>query len=240
MIRSRWYGILLACLLLAACGNDKIPVSVHGVNYSGDAFSYALMDTQDPPKPKAGELIDEYGAGGIVCCYDLPRKWRPGLRLTLSVREDRLDEAGKDVDKDLTVDVPKYEDGKPGEVWVQRFSDATYALVLSDYQPNHPNWPGRIKGWPVPSLDYQRKRWDIEIRSEEGYFDSYRKSLELLDSEPDEEAQRDWDFRVSQFENLKKFSGPKDAKFLEMIRKENLEGLKESTARLQKLKEERP
>lgn len=236
-------GVLFFCLLLLGCEKkiERVSVNLHGLNYGESEFFYELIDPNEPNEPKGGELIGEYGAGGIVCCYDLPWKWRPGLRIVLRAH-DALEygPGGKPVNHELTLEVPKYADGKPGEIWVQRFEDLTYGLVLSDYQPNHPAWPGRIKGWPVPSLEYRRKRWDIFIKSEEGDVKNFNDLLTLLDADPDKAAQSAWDFGRSQFEDLKKFSGPEDPNYRAMLRKEYLEGLHDSQTSLRKLQEERP
>jgi hypothetical protein len=36
-----------------------------------------------------------------------------------------------------------------GELWVLRGADGSMSVVSSDFQPDHPNWPGRVKDWPV-------------------------------------------------------------------------------------------
>jgi hypothetical protein len=234
-------GALSFFLLLSACGKNTISVDIHGVNYVEAPFFFVMFDPSDPSRPRGGELIGSFGAGGIVCCYELPKKWRPGLRIGLRAHDAlKRDSNGDYVEQNFTFEVPKYADGKPGEIWVQRFDDRSFGLVLSDYQPNHPAWPGRIKGWPVPSLEYRRKRWDLFIKSEEGDVRNYEKLLALLDADPDKAAKRTWDFERSQFEDLKKFSGPEDPTYRAMLRKRYLEGLQDSQASLKKLQEERP
>jgi len=59
-------------------------------------------------------------------------------------------------------------DGKPGELWVVRQADGSFGVVSSDYQPDHAKWPGAVKGWPVPTLEYKRKSFDVYINVAEG------------------------------------------------------------------------
>ncbi|WP_217430684.1 hypothetical protein, partial [Duganella vulcania] len=42
--------------------------------------------------------------------------------------------------------VPPYAPGKMGELWVVRGTDGKFSIILSGYQPDHKDWPGRIKG----------------------------------------------------------------------------------------------
>lgn len=71
--------LLLTCLatvsMLCACEKSTVGVNLHGVNYSGQTFSYVVSDPAKPESGSGGELIDPFGAGGMTCCVTLPKVW---------------------------------------------------------------------------------------------------------------------------------------------------------------------
>lgn len=247
MFRSlrRVLGVcFLSAPILVACAKPTLPVSIHGVNYSGEVFSYVLVDPNDPKNTGGGELIDPYAAGGTTCCYELPRKWRAGMKVTINSTHwlgKLADGTLRDVVGTRTVEVPRYTDDKPGELWVLRAADGTMDLVSSDFQPDHPKWPGKMKGWPVPSLAYQRERWDLYIEHEKGGVKLYKELLTELSAAPDLRAVEEWNFSLQHDKkSLNGFSGPTDIKFRDTLRLEYEVGLKRSRQQLEQLEKGRP
>lgn len=240
--------LLCACTLsvplLAACAKPTLPVNIHGVNYSAEAFSFVLQDPADPKNTGHGELVDSYAAGGTTCCYVLPKKWKPGMKVSIQSKHwlgKTADHSLRDVASEHVVDIPRYADGKPGELWVLRAADGTMDIVSSDFQPDHPKWPGKVKGWPVPSVAYQRERYDLYIDHEKGGVRLYEKMLAELDAIPDRRAAEDWDFAVRRGKkSIEGFTGPTDAKFRAMLRREFEEGLKYSREQVERLEKGRP
>jgi hypothetical protein len=230
--------------MLSACANSTVPVNLHGVNYGAETFSYVIVDPENPKNTGGGGLIEPYAAGGTMCCIDLPRKWHPGIKLTIESthwQESLKDESLHEVNGTHSVDVPQYADGRPGELWVLRAADGAISLVSSDFQPDHPKWPGKVKGWPVPSLAYQREQWDKYIDHEKGGVRLYEELLAELRTTPDVRADSEWKF--AQEHNKKSvdgFSGPADEKFREMLRREYEEGLEHSQQQLKRLEKQRP
>jgi hypothetical protein len=211
-------------------------------------------------------MVDSFAAGGTLCCYELPRIWKPGMQLDIhTIRyinpppEDPKRPI-EEIRETHRVTVPEYPKGRPGELWVLRNADGTFGVVISDYQPDHAKWPGAVKGWPVPSVEYQRERWDMYIAHEEAYVNSFTKSLKELELDPSEYARSNWEDKqkeISMFgnsnadnsntrrarayqETLKKFSGPDDPKFIELIKNEVKDLLLMSQQELKKLKAARP
>jgi hypothetical protein len=235
---------ILSAPLLAACGKSALPVSIHGINYSVDPFSFELKDPSNPKNKGEGELVDSYAAGGTTCCYELPKKWQPGIKVSIQSKHW----VGKAADNSLheiagthLVEVPRYADGKPGELWVLRAADGSMDIVSSDFQPDHPKWPGKVKGWPVPSLAYQRERWDLYIDHEKGGVRLYERMLAELNTTPDKRATDDWNFALQDDKkSLDGYSGPTDVKFRAMLRREFEQGLKRSRQQLERLERGRP
>jgi hypothetical protein len=238
-------GICFLCMtMLSACAKSTVAVSLHGVNYSGETFSYVVVDPSNPKNTGGGGLIDAYSASGTVCCINLPKNWHAGMKLTV----ESIHWLGKLADKTLrevprinSVDVPQYKDGKPGELWVLRSADGTISLVSSDFQPDHPKWPGEVKGWPVPSLAFQREQWDKYIDYENGGVKLYDDLLGELRTTPAVTADAEWKFaQEHDKKSVSEFSGPLDPKFREFLRLKYEEGLRRSRQQLDRLSKERP
>ena len=211
--------LLIVCLQdICACGKDAIPVSVHGVNYDESAFSFVLSDTAKPENRAGGELIEPFSAGGIMCCYTVPRRWHAGLKASVQWRY-WLSKTGTDsleeVRKVEVLEIPPYPIGKPAELWLLRTTNDTLILVSSDLQPDHPAWPSKIKGWPVPSLEFRRERWALYVKEAQDNVDLFEDFLKRLHENPAATAEEIWSssLKLSPSE-LKGFSGPSDPKFL--------------------------
>ncbi|GAB3459531.1 hypothetical protein GCM10027321_17500 [Massilia terrae] len=217
---------------------------MHGVNYRGDEFSYLLIDPNNPDDSNAGEHIDSFAAGGTTCCYPLPKQWRPGIkvriRLTHWLPKDK-DGHLPEVIAEQTAEVPPYVDGKPGELWVLRGEDGTVSVVSSDYQPDHPRWPGQVKGWPVPSLEYRRTRWELIRHYKKTDVDLFVTLLDQLKKDPNKRAAEAWaDAEQYDRASVAKFSGPQDPRYLAYLNEEYKQGLMDSTRELQRFEETRP
>lgn len=242
-LRALALGMLLLPML-SACADKNVPVSIHGVNYSGEIFSYVIVDPKNEANRGGGELIDPYAAGGTVCCYDLPRRWRSGIQVRVDATHwlpRKADGSLPDVQQTQLLDVPAYADGKPGELWVLRDADGKLSIVTSDYQPDHTSWPGKIKGWPVPSLEYRREKWDVYIRHEEGGVKLWEKLLEQMRLAPSEHAREVWaSERKSDPKAFSDYTGPDDARFHAYLRADYARLLAGSRSKLEQLKKERP
>ncbi|MES3025718.1 MAG: DUF3304 domain-containing protein [Pseudomonadota bacterium] len=255
-INRTWFGfwrrVVAACVLgaplLAACGkldaSQSISVNIHGVNYSAEEFRYFISDPNNVKNQGGGESIEPFNAGGTTCCYALPKKWRPGMKIkvhsTYSLAE-QADGTSPEVTKTYIVDVPQYVDGKAGELWVIRAKEGAMSVVSSDYPPNHLKWPGSIKGWPVPSLAYQRERWELYRKHEAGGVALYLSLLEELHTNPEKHARKAWDSTLEyEPEVLKGFSGPNDQLYLEWLKKDYEASLVRSNKLLEKVMKEKP
>lgn len=241
--RLSGFGLLIA-ILLAGCEKPTVEVNIHGVNYKGDAFSYSVADPARPDSVAGGELIDAFAAGGTTCCFTLPRKWRPGIKVQISTTHwlPKLpDDSLPEVKESHLVDVPRYEDGKPGELWVLRLGDGSMSLVSSDFQPDHEKWPGKVKGWPVPSLEYQRARWEILREHKQVFVRTYRELLDELEKEPEVGTKEAWEHaKEYDPQSLKGFLGPNDPKYASALKQEYSNGLERTRKDLEAYLETRP
>jgi hypothetical protein len=187
--------------------------------------SYFERDPAAPDKSGGGgELIDAFAAGGATCCATLPRIWRPGVKVQVNTThwlKKRPDGDLPEVKETHLVDVPPYVDGKPGELWVLRASDGHISVVSSDYQQDHPKWPGKVKGWPIPSLEYRRERWELIKNHEEGGVRTALSLLEQLEKDPQGRAETAWKF-AEEYEQtaIEGFSGPSDPRYIVQLKKD--------------------
>lgn len=242
---ARFSAACLLCLpLMVACAKPTVGVNLHGVNYSKDAFSFALVDPTDDKNSGSGELVGPYSGGGTTCCYVLPKIWRPNLKIELHLTHwGEKDETGHlaQIQETRTVEVPAYPLGKVGELWILRAEGGAVSLVMSDFQPDHAKWPGKVKGWPVPSIEAQREYWDIDIETARGYVRLFEHLLLELSTAPATECRESWEFKMKYDKGeLAVFSGPNDPKFRAMLEKDYATGLVESKAELLELLRRRP
>jgi hypothetical protein len=230
--------------LLTACEKPTADVNIHGVNYCGETFSYHVSDPIKPDATGGGELIDPFGAGGTTCCISLPNKWRPGIKLLVRTTRwlaQRADGSLPEVKEEHLVEVPPYVDGKPGELWVVWAADGGVGVISSDFQPDHPKWPGKVKAWPAPSLEYQRERWEILRNHEAEGVELFLSLLAKLEKSPETEAREAWDYAKKQEpKSIRGFAGPDDPTYVIALRKEYMDGLAESRRRLKSVMEAKP
>ena len=217
-------------------------VSLHGVNYSDREFSYFIADPENPKKTIGGEHIAPFAGGGTTCCAVLPWKWKPGTKVRLTTThwlKKRPDGSLPEVTQEHEVDVPEYAEA--GELWVIRDAQGKISVVSSNVQPDHPGWPGKVKGWPVPSVEYQRERWALYRDLEQGNVDLYLSLSRQLKQDPMEHAREMWkhDKEYSSSE-IAGFAGPTDPRYIEHLRKDYVDGLERSTARLEEIMKAKP
>lgn len=230
--------------LLSACAKTDVPVSIHGVNYSGEIFRYFIVDPNDKKNNGGGETIDPYGAGGTMCCYSLPKKWRPGIKVQINATHwlsNKTDDNLQEVSETKIVEVPAYANGHPGELWVLRGEKGELDLISSDYQPDHAKWPGKIKGWPIPSVEYRRERWQVYMDYEQGGVKLFEGLLAELRDAPDKRAKDSWDYaKKDDPKSLAPYSGPEDVRYREALKAEYTQSLMRSRKKVEQLKKERP
>lgn len=235
--------LFLIMPVLAACNNtSETSVSVHGVNYSDQEFTYVLQDPLHPPNQAGGETIGRYEAGGIMCCFTLPEKWLPGIKINIEYTyylPEKPNGSLPEIRKSVMVEVPHYD--KPQELWVLRHADGSMGIVSSIYQPDHPKWPGKIKGWPVPSLEYRRERWGLYMKHEQDALENSEMMLSNLLSNPAKETKEAWDFEIVRDSDLKsKFSGFNDPKYLSYLKKKYEDSLVRNRGLVKEMKENKP
>ena len=236
--------MLTACAKSERADDGRVPVSIHGVNYTAQEFGFVLVDPSDKENGAGEEAITAFGAGGTVCCFNLPKQWRAGLKAELRATvwvPPTPEKSLSSVKKSYVLDIPAYEQGKAAELWILRTAADEYNLVASNFQPDHPQWPGKIKGWPVPSVAYQQILHARLLKEAQSDVDLFEHSLASLKNNPVEYGKEIWDHRmVREADALKAYKGPGDAEFLAMLREEYQTGLTEAQENLKRVKVAQP
>ncbi len=238
--------VIFACTLgrpmLVACNGKKdVSASVHGVNYSDQEFTYVMQDPFHLSNQTGGETIRRYEAGG--CRFTLPEKWRPGIKSNIEYTyylPKKPDGSLPEIRKSTVVEMPRYD--KPDELWVLRNADGSMGIASSIYQPDHPKWPGKIKGWPVPSLAYRRERWGVYMKHELDTLEASETMLNNLLSEKIKEMQEDLEFEMARNDAglALKFKGWDDPEYFQYLKKNYKNSLVRNSGIVKSLSEAEP
>jgi Protein of unknown function (DUF3304) len=244
----RWRGLALAlitALLGTACGSPPKAegVAVVGVNYTDFEYSVLVRDPLDATnRGSTGELMP-YAGGGQMCCFSLPAQWRPGLQLTLISRK-AIVENGRWVRDDETVQtvtLPPYTAGEPGTLWVMQYPEGKVEAISSTLSPAHPQWPGSVKGGPVPSLAHRTKMWRIDYDQAVSSVKSFEQAIKDIEANALKEAKESWLFdQKYNRESIKGFTGPEDIQYQQALLNRFRESLAQSKIRVSRLSEEQP
>ncbi|MEN9659886.1 MAG: hypothetical protein RL571_3351 [Pseudomonadota bacterium] len=128
---------------------DSVTVSVDQVNYNADLeIKYTAFDVSggSPKEAVAGGIVVPLAAGGAKsCCVNLPKVWRPGIKIKVEWQE-----ADKEIRPEIyrqTQEIPRYQ--KPGDVYLVFYPEHQLEVIASPVEPSHPDWPGKIKAPPL-------------------------------------------------------------------------------------------
>jgi hypothetical protein len=164
---------VLCTLLLAACAHagdkNQLDAPLAVVNYTDSPVGWVGVAKPETPNQIVAEGVLAFGAGGSMCCVSLPEKWYPGLELIVQTQDGIRTRTAEEWSKEKMpiiqhrVPVPPYTTLRLGRVWVQLLPGGKVVLVVSDLDPTDPQWPGEVKGWPVPTVEFRRKLWNLEM-----------------------------------------------------------------------------
>jgi hypothetical protein len=230
-------------ILLTACA-VLTSVSLHGVNYTGESFQYVVGDPKDPSNSNGGEYISPFSAGGTMCCYQLPKRWAPGIQVQVQAThwtEKGPEKKLEEITQVHMVELPRFPDRDMGALWVLRKKEGAIELVFSNVQPDHPDWPGRVKGWPEPSLEYRRERWELYRHSAQGDVDNYRDLLSDLQTKSKKDLRESWELHKKyNREEVSGFSGPEDPAYSVYLKKRYVKGLRYAELKLEQILRAKP
>jgi hypothetical protein len=239
--------LLTACAVLTpstATSSNGVSVSLHGVNYTGESFQYVVGDPKDPSNSGGGEHISPFSAGGTMCCYQLPKRWAPGIQVQVQAThwtEKGPEKKLEEITQVHMVELPRFPDREVAALWVLRTKEGAIELVFSNVQPDHPDWSGRVKGWPEPSLEYRRERWELYRNLAEDSVENNRNLLSGLQAKSQQDLRKSWELHKRyNREEVSEFTGPEDPAFSAYLKKRYVDGLRHSELKLQQILKAKP
>ncbi|MDN2702361.1 DUF3304 domain-containing protein [Janthinobacterium sp. SUN100] len=153
-----WRGLLLAACLPGIA----MAASIQALNYSPREVDYiAVENPGNTNSGGGGDSIRPYGQGGSICCFSVPEKWHADLKVVVVYQLSPDPTFHRE-----TVSIPPYPDGKGGDIWLIVYEDGSVGAVASLYGPSRPEWPGKIKGYPVPTKEYRDERRRQKLKRE--------------------------------------------------------------------------
>ena len=165
-----WRGLLLAVCLPGVA----MAASIQALNYSSREVDYiAVENPGNTNSGGGGDSIRPYGQGGSICCFSVPEKWHADLKVVVVYQLSPDPTFHRE-----TVSVPPYPDGKGGDIWLIVYEDGSVGAVVSLYGPSRPEWPGKIKGYPVPTKEYRDERRKEKIKREKAVLHSMENALD--------------------------------------------------------------
>lgn len=139
---------VLAAWLLSACREPTAGISIVGYNHTTNRSIYTF--TVDG---RMGSNLDpESGGGKFSCCVQLPKRWRPGLKVKLQWRYQSFFDHPAPVPKTWGVElhVPEYAPQDIGRFAVHFYPDHRVAVVVTRMSIDHPDYPSALK-WDAPT-----------------------------------------------------------------------------------------
>lgn len=132
--RHLWSGIaVLASLFTAACTDDAAHISISGLNYTDQTVGAFTVNGHG-----GGGLMPNSGGGGFVCCITVPRRWRPGYKVTVGWTKDHNSSAPWN---ERIVAVPEYKESEIDFMAVHFYPDGDVRILVTKIDVGHPNYP---------------------------------------------------------------------------------------------------
>lgn len=114
------------------------------------------------------------------------------------------------------------------------------AVISSSVQPDHPGWAGKMKGWPVRSLEFQRAIHDRAIKQASSAVDMYVSLLNQLTTD-NKHALEAWNSdKLYQPGTLRVYKGHEDPAFRTTLKKNHESELADARTDLANKKVTRP
>ncbi|QJD93557.1 DUF3304 domain-containing protein [Duganella dendranthematis] len=185
------YNLLAVCItiLLASCASvqtakpKSLGASVRSINYSGKEVALSVVDPLNRLNHGGGDSLNPYSMGGTICCFGIPPEWHPGYQVIVEYNLYPDQTWHKQL-----VDVPPYPEGIAGDIWLTMHEDGRAEAVVSNFGPTRPEWPGRVKGSPVPSESYIAKVRADRLNTQKGMLAAMEQALknEAAKADPEE------------------------------------------------------
>jgi len=232
--------LLLAGMALTGCARTSgtEAVSVTAINYTDQELNGFLFEQPDDENKVAGGVpVRPFEGAGMMCCFSVPAKWRPAIKVKLTYDWWQGDDKPRKYET-KEIELPPYPDGQAGMLWALFYSDGSVQVVSSNYAPGHAKWPGKIKGGPVPTLEYRRKMWQLDYDQAK---DTASLFFRMATNPTEQDLRKSWDSRNRDDpRSTHVFNGPDDPKFIAWVKQDFLNVYQEQAVVLKNLEARKP
>ena len=97
---------MVLCCLGTGCGEPTKLFALVGYNHTEHGIGSYIVTTSDGAWLEAGYLDTGQGGGGMMGTVSLPRKWKPGITVTITMSTVKN---GQDIRVEKVVPVPRYD-----------------------------------------------------------------------------------------------------------------------------------
>jgi hypothetical protein len=165
-------ALLASCASVPTAKPKFLGASVRSINYSGKEVALSVVDPLNRSNHGGGDSLNPYSMGGTICCFGIPPEWHPGYQVIVEYNLYPDQTWHKQL-----VDVPPYPEGIAGDIWLTMHEDGRAEAVVSNFGPTRPEWPGRVKGFPVPSESYIAKVRADRLNTQKGMLAAMENAL---------------------------------------------------------------
>ena len=130
------FGLALMSALAACQSPGKEPTfgaDLTGIDHLADYLSVSDFSVNGAWGAQAGK------GGSTTCCAVIPEKWHPGLKAHVKWSVSDWKHGGGDFHE---ADVPVDQYSRLGHMWVHFLADGSVRIVVSDFGPYAPDYPG--------------------------------------------------------------------------------------------------
>ncbi|HET7329374.1 DUF3304 domain-containing protein [Dyella sp.] len=133
-VTVRLLTTVLLCLFLSSCraSDDTMGLDVVGYNHTNQDIGWFAVANG------GGGYLGKHEQGGFACCASIPRKYMPGM--TVTVRWGGVDRETQE----RVVEVPPYTSADGGHFSVHFLRNGDIKVFVTMYYPRHPDYP--LKG----------------------------------------------------------------------------------------------
>ncbi|CDG84949.1 hypothetical protein GJA_4341 [Janthinobacterium agaricidamnosum NBRC 102515 = DSM 9628] len=174
MLLVKYRSALVLAAALSAATSAAMAGGIQSLNYSSREVGYiAVENPGNTNSGGGGDALNPYSGGGTICCFEVPEKWHPDLQVVVAYQFYPDPTMHRE-----TVTIPPYPKGEAGDIWLIVYEDSSVGAVVSKYGPSLPEWPGKIKGYPVPSKEYRMKLRQEKIKREKDWLHAMERGLQ--------------------------------------------------------------
>ncbi len=128
---------MVLCCLGTGCGEPTKLFALVGYNHTEHGIGSYIVTTSDGAWLEAGYLDTGQGGGGMMGTVSLPRKWKPGITVTITMSTVKN---GQDIRVEKVVPVPRY-DADANYFVVHFLHDGRYKVLVTGVLLGHREYP---------------------------------------------------------------------------------------------------